>query len=106
MTRIRSLVRQLRLTFPGAELVFDAHTPWIVYTDNLQLVLSRVKARLRFSLKHGRDVEAWGDGIRMLEEWFYFGTDEPRVRQYRWMYKISFLRQCTGIFHYRLGSPS
>ena len=75
-----------------------------MHADNLQLVLSRVNARLRFSLKHGRDVETWGDGIRMLEEWFYFGADESRVRPYRWMNRIAFLRKSTGIFHYRLGN--
>jgi O-methyltransferase involved in polyketide biosynthesis len=102
-TQIKLLVQTLRSTFPGAELVFDAHTPWVIKTDNLQLALSKVNARLHFGLKHGRDVEAWGDGIRMLEEWFYFGTDEPRIRPYRWMYNIAFLRKSTGIFHYRLG---
>jgi O-methyltransferase involved in polyketide biosynthesis len=104
--QIKSLVLKLKATFPGAELVFDAHTPWVIGTDNLQLLFSRMKARLRFSLKHGRDVEAWGNGIHMLEEWFYFGTDEPRVRPYRWMYNIAFLRKSTGIFHYQLGERS
>jgi O-methyltransferase involved in polyketide biosynthesis len=102
--QIRTLVQKLQATFPGAELVFDAHAPWVIWTDNLQLAASKVKARLHFALKHGKDVEDWGDGIRMLEEWFYFGTDEPRVRSYRWMYHIGFLRKSTGIFHYRLGA--
>jgi len=101
--QVKSLVQQLRAAFPGAELVFDAHTPWVIRTDNLQLFFSRVEARLRFALRHGRDVEAWGDGIRMLEEWFYFGTDEPRLRPYRWINRIAFLRKSTGIYHYRLG---
>jgi O-methyltransferase involved in polyketide biosynthesis len=101
--QVMSLVQHLRTAFPGAELVFDAHTPWVLRADNFQLVFSRVEARLRFALKHGRDVEAWADGTHMLEEWFYFGTDEPRLRPYRWMYNIGFLRKSTGIFHYRLG---
>lgn len=100
---IRSLVQKLHAAFPGAELVFDAHTPWVMHADNMQLILSGVKARLHFGLKHGRDVEDWGNGIRMLEEWFYFGTSEPRIRPYRWMYVIPFLRKSTGIFHYQLG---
>jgi O-methyltransferase involved in polyketide biosynthesis len=104
--QIKSLILKLQATFPGAELVFDAHTPWVIHSDNLQLILSKVKARLHFSLKHGRDVETWGDGIHMLEEWFYFGTDEPRIRKYRWIYNIAFLRKSTGIFHYRLGTQS
>jgi len=102
--QIKSLVLTLQKEFPGAEIVFDAHTPWVVHADNLQLALTKVKARMKFSLKHGRDVEAWGDGIRMLEEWFYFGTDEPRVHPYRWMVRMEFLRKSTGIFHYQLGT--
>ncbi|MEW6406683.1 MAG: hypothetical protein AB1649_33290, partial [Chloroflexota bacterium] len=101
--QVKSLLLTLQNKFPGAELVFDAHTPWVVHADNLQLILSKVKARLHFGLKHGQDVETWGDGIRMLEEWFYFGSDEPRVRPYRWMNRIAFLRRSTGIFHCRLG---
>ncbi len=103
ISQIRELVRRLLITFPGAEIVFDAHTPFVVWTDNLQLALSRVNARLRFSLKQGRDVEAWGEGIRLLEEWFYFKTDEPRVRPYRWMTRIPLFGKSTGIFHYQLG---
>ena len=101
--QIQKLVRTLLNKFPGAEIVFDAHTPFVVWADNLQLALSKVTARLRFALKHGRDVEAWGEGIRMLEEWFYFKTDEPRVRPYRWMSRIPLLGKSTGIFHYQLG---
>ena len=101
--QIKSLVLKIRDTFPGAELVCDAHTPFVILMDNLQLAFSKVNARLRWGLKHGKDVESWGDGIRMLEEWFYFGTDEPRVRAYRWMRNIPLMGKSTGIFHYRLG---
>ncbi len=101
--RIKSWVLKICGMFPGSELVFDASTPWVMRADNLNLIYSRVKARLHFAIKNGRDVESWDDGIRMLEEWFYFGTDEPRVRPYYWMYRIAFLRKSTGIFHYRLG---
>jgi O-methyltransferase involved in polyketide biosynthesis len=101
--QVKCLVKSLQSSFLGAELVFDAHTPWVIWGDNLQLKFSKITARLKFALKHGRDVESWSAGIRMLEEWHYYGTDEPRVRPFRFMYTISFLRNSTGIFHYRLG---
>jgi O-methyltransferase involved in polyketide biosynthesis len=104
--QIKSLVLKIRDTFPGAELVCDAHTPFVIFMDNLQLAFSNVSARMRWGLKDGKDLESWGKGIRMLEEWFYFGTDEPRVRPYRWMRRIPLLGKSTGIFHYRLGIPS
>lgn len=101
--QIKSLVLEIRDAFPGAELVCDAHTPFVIFMDNLQLAFSKVEARLHWGLKHGKDMEGWGEGIRMLEEWFYFGSDEPRVRPYHWMRRIPLMGKSTGIFHYRLG---
>lgn len=101
--QIKPLVLTLRKHFPGSELVCDAHTPFVIWADNLQLASSKMEARLRWGLKHGKDVERWSDGISMLEEWFYFGTDEPRVKSYRWMRKVPLMGKSTGIFHYRLG---
>ena len=104
--QVRSLVRTLQSEFPNAELVFDAHTPFVIWADNLQLASSKVEARLHFALKHGRDVETWSSGIRLLEEWFYFTEDEPRIRPYRWVSRTPFIAKSTGIFHYQLGTKS
>ena len=54
--QIQWLVRMLQIEFPNAELVFDAHTPFVVWADNQQLAFSKVEVRLHFALKHGRDV--------------------------------------------------
>jgi O-methyltransferase involved in polyketide biosynthesis len=101
--QVKALFLTLRDRFPESELVCDAHTPFVVRTDNLQLALSKVSARLRWGLKHGKDVESWGEGLVLLDEWFYFNDPEPRMRAYRWMGKIPLFGKSTGIFHYRLG---
>jgi O-methyltransferase involved in polyketide biosynthesis len=101
--QVKSLFLTIQKYFPGAEVVCDAHTPFILFVDNLQLVFSKVQARLHWGLKHGRDVESWGEGIRMLEEWYYFETDEPRLRSFRWMRHFPLFGKSTGIFHYQLG---
>jgi hypothetical protein len=101
--QIKALFLKLRDQFPGSDLVCDAHTPFIIHTDNLQLVFSKVSARLHWGLAHGNDVETWGEGIRLLDEWFYFDDPEPRMRSYHWMRHIPLLEKSTGIFHYRLG---
>jgi O-methyltransferase involved in polyketide biosynthesis len=102
--QVKTLFLTIQKNFPGAEIVCDAHTPFVIRADNLQLAFSIIKARLHGGLKHGRDVEAWGEDIRMLEEWFYFGTDEPRTRAYRWMRRVPLMGKSTGIFHYQLGT--
>jgi O-methyltransferase involved in polyketide biosynthesis len=103
-SQVKSLVLKLREQFPGAELVCDAHTPFVIRTDNLQLALTGVKARLHWGLKHPRDLESWGDGIALLDTWYYFDDPEPRMSAYRWMGRIPLLGKSTGIFHYRLGN--
>ena len=103
-SQLITLFLRLRDRFPGAELVCDAHTPFVIWSDNLNLVLSKVSARLRWGLKHGKDVEGWGDGLLLLDEWFYFDDPEPRMSAYRWMRHFPLLGKSTGIFHYQLGS--
>jgi O-methyltransferase involved in polyketide biosynthesis len=104
--QVKSLVLKLQSHFPGAELVCDGHTPFVIWSDNLQLVFSKINARLRWGLKHGKDVEAWGEGIRMLDEWFYFDRPEPRMGATQWMRHFPLLGKSTGIFHYRLGKSA
>jgi len=89
--------------FPGAELVCDSFTPFIVWVDNLHLEFWKIKARLRWKLKRSRDVESWGEGISLREEWYYFDRPEPRLGAARLMRHFPLLGRCTGIFRYQLG---
>ena len=102
--QVKDLFLTIQENFPDAEIVCDAQTPFIIWANNLQLAVARLKARLHWGLKHGKDVETWGNGIRLLDEYFFFDTDEPRMRPYRWMSRIPLLGRSTGIFHYHLGA--
>lgn len=100
---IKALFLKLCDHFPGCEMVCDAHTPFVIWADNLQLAHAGVNARLHWRLKHGKDVESWGKGIRMLDEWNYYQDDDPHLRAFRWVRMIPPLAKSSGIFHYRLG---
>lgn len=104
--QLKELFLRLREHFPGCEVVCDAHTPFVVWADNLQLALARVKARLHWKLKNPRDVESWGTGIRLLEEWNYFSDEEPLLKSLLWVRMFPALARSTGIYHYQLGTPS
>jgi O-methyltransferase involved in polyketide biosynthesis len=101
--RVKNLVLLLKERFPGAELVCDAMTPFMIRLHNLQLIFSKISARLHWSLKHGRDIESWGVGIRLLDEWFYFDRPEPRLGASQLMRYFPPLAKSVGIFHYQLG---
>ncbi len=102
--QVKRLVLTLRECFPGSELVLDAAKPFMIRLDNLHMVVTRFSARMHWGLAHGEDLEKWGEGIRLLEEWFYFERPEPRLGAMQMMRHIPMFREASGIFHYRLGS--
>jgi O-methyltransferase involved in polyketide biosynthesis len=101
--QVKSLFLKIRDHFPGAEFVFDGMSPFVIWADNLQLKHSKMEARLHWGLKHGRDIESWSDGFRMLGEWYYFDHPEPRLKAYYWIRYFPAVAKSSGIFHYQLG---
>jgi methyltransferase (TIGR00027 family) len=101
--QVKSLVLMLRDHFPGAELVIDAFSPFLVRANNLRLSITKFGARYHWGLKRGQELESWGDGIRLLDEWGYFDRPEPRLNHIRWMRHIPLLARVLRIYHYRLG---
>jgi O-methyltransferase involved in polyketide biosynthesis len=100
---VKSLVLMLREHFPGAELVFDAFSPYLVRMNNLRIGRTKIGARYQWGLKRGKDLEDWSDGITLLDEWFPFSRPEPRLAHVQWMRHIPLFAKIFGIFHYRLG---
>lgn len=106
--KIRSLVLTLRRYFGGAELIFDAFSPFLVWMNNLRFMVSRsrLSSRYRWGLKHGKNLEAWNSGISLIGTWYPFDNPEPRLAQIQWIRHISFLAKVMGVFHYRLGQTA
>jgi len=104
--QVKSLFLKLREHFPGCELVCDAHTPFVIWADNLHLAYVKVKARMHWSIKQGKDAEDWGEGIQLLAEWNYYEDDESPLKSFRWVRLIPSLAKSSGIVHYRLGVHS
>lgn len=104
--QIQALVLALRERFSGAELVCDAFMPWLVRVNNIKVSRTKIGARYHWGLQRSQDLEKWGEGIRMLDEWSYFSRPEPRLAHVQWMRFVSFLAKSSRIVHYRLGTSS
>jgi methyltransferase (TIGR00027 family) len=104
--QVKSLVLMLRDQFPGAELVFDAFSPFLVRANNLRMAISKFGVRYRWGLGRGQELESWGDGIRLLDEWGYFDRPEPRLDHIRWMRHISLLARVMRVYHFQLGKTA
>ena len=102
-TQVKSLVLKLRDHFPGAELVFDACSPLHVWVTNRQISRSKLGARFRWGIWHGKKIEGWGAGIRLLDEWGFFDDPTPRLDRFRWLRPIESLTRTLRIYHFHLG---
>ncbi len=100
--QVKSLVLTMKEHFPGAELVFDAYSPFLRWTHNLKVTRTRIGTHLHWSLKHPQDLEQWSDGIRLLDERFPFQYPEPRLRRALKVRLVPFLAKGIGVFRYQL----
>jgi len=101
--QVKSLVQRLRDHFPGAELVFDAYSPLHVWRHNIQTSASKINLRVRWGIWRGQEIERWGGGIRLLNEWGFLDEPEPRLARVRWLRPIEAAARTMRIYHFRLG---
>ena len=101
--QVKTLVTRILKHFPGSEFVCDIHSPFVVWADNIHLVIAGVEARLRWGMKDAREMETWGRGIRLLEAWNYYENEDPLMKNYRCLRFIPGLAHSVGIYHYQLG---
>ncbi len=102
--QVKSLVLTLRNQFPGAELVFDAYSPIHVLVSNFQT--ARAGFRCHWGLWHGQEIQGWGDGIRLLDEWGYFDCPEPRLAPIGWIRPLESLFRTLRIYRFQLGKAA
>jgi O-methyltransferase involved in polyketide biosynthesis len=104
--QVKSLVLRLRDRFPGAELVFDAISPFELWVGNLRLAISKLGARAHWGLRRGQELEGWGDGIRLLDEWGFCDDPTPRLDNLRWISHIPLLARALRVYHFQLGKAA
>jgi O-methyltransferase involved in polyketide biosynthesis len=100
----KSLVKMLYEHFSEAELVFDAYSPFHNWVSNIQT--ARFGFHTYWGTWSGKEIERWGDGIRLLDEWGFFDQPEPRLAHFQWFRPIKFLIRTLRIYHYQLGRAS
>jgi O-methyltransferase involved in polyketide biosynthesis len=106
--QVKSLVLTLHDHFSGAELVFDGWRPFEVWLGDRYFSLSNSQfaGLMRWGFWRGQEIEGWGDGIHLLDEWGFFDQPEPRLDAFRWMAPIFRLFKPMRIFHFQLGKAA
>ncbi len=104
--QVKALALQLCKHFPGAELVFDGWKPFEIRLGNRYLSHTPFAGLMRWGLRHAQELESWGIGFRLLDEWGFFDRPEPRLARFRWMAPLFRWFKPICIFHFRLGEAA
>jgi O-methyltransferase involved in polyketide biosynthesis len=107
---VRSLVLKIRETFPGSELVCEVfNSLWLryplkrllAYKMQRQLHLGK-DAMFRSGLHDSREMEQWHPGIRFLDDWSYFDSEEEKLGWLKVLKHIELVRKTQWTVHYLL----
>ncbi len=104
--QVKSLVLTLHDRFPDAELVFDGWRPFEIWLGNHYLSNSLYAGLMHWGCWSGKELEGWGEGIRLLDEWGFFDQPEPRLNPFRWLVPLFRLFKPIRIFHFQLGEAA
>lgn len=106
---VKSLVRRLTETFPGAALAFDAFSELTARSVHRNPSLQKTGAAIRWGIDDPGEIETWAPGVALQEEWYF--SQSSRIEAlpflYRLMFRISGLFQAANkahrVLYYRLG---
>ena len=105
---VKRLLLQLRQTFPDCRLAADVFSRLTARYATKHASLNQTGASLGWGIDDPHEIETWGSGIRLLDEWFF--SQDPELSHlssgYRLMYKLSgafkAARQAHRIVYYQL----
>jgi len=100
---VRRTILALRDRFPGVELSFVGLSPFSIRMHRLSPAVRKASLHVHWGLTDSKALEAWGEGIHLLEEWKYFDQNEPRLKGYRWMRHTPPLAKANFSMLFRLG---
>jgi O-methyltransferase involved in polyketide biosynthesis len=105
---VRRLLLRLRAAFPGCRLIADVFSRMTARSATQHPSLKHTGAAIGWGIDDPREIEAWAEGIRLLEEWFF--TQDPDLGRlslgYRLAYKLAgafrVVQRAHRIVHYQL----
>lgn len=88
---VKRLFQRLQTAFPGCRLVADVFSRLAARSATNHPSLKKTGASLGWGVDDPHAVEAWGSGIRLIEEWYF--SQDPGLQKlgkgYQMVYKIA-----------------
>lgn len=107
---VQTLVVKIQHTFPGSELVCEVfNSLWLAfplrklaeYKMQRRMHLGK-DAMFRSGIRDSREMEQWHAGIRFLDDWSYFDSEEKKLGWLGVLKHIELVRKTQWTVHYLL----
>lgn len=97
---VKRVITALSMRFPGAGLVFDGYSAFLVWAHKKFSRHKETSAQIQWTVKDPRGIEPWG--LRLVDTWGYFDRYEPRLGPGNLLRYIPLLANVAYVLHYRL----
>lgn len=106
--QVRQLLVDLQARLPGSEISFDAFTTFAARATNHHPSIKKTGARIQWGIDDPRQIEGWGTGMKLLDEWFFTDSEDIEFlgRGDRFMFRamgmLGSAKRAQRILRYRL----
>ena len=69
---VKEILSKIGSACPGSEMLFEAMSPFIAKRTKRHADVKKYHAQFKWGIKTGAELEKWEQGIRFIEEWYYF----------------------------------
>jgi len=73
---VKRLFLDLQSRLPGSEIVFDAFSRLTAKSANRHPSIKKTGAHIYWGIDDSRQIETWGPGIRLLDEWYFSESED------------------------------
>lgn len=111
---VKGLLLELERRFSGCEFVFELFnrfwtTSW--RKPILELILRHKfrfdpDAQMTFGLRTGYEIASWHSNFKLVDEWNYFDSKDPRIGWVRMLGRVPLLRKTLWTMHWQLGKKN
>ena len=84
--KVKKLIKELKKNFPGAELIFDAVSPFQAMLSPFNPALRLMNLKFKWGLLSPREINLWDFDIETSEVIYYF---KPSIKRFGWHSWIS-----------------
>jgi methyltransferase (TIGR00027 family) len=107
---VRGLFSKLQASFPHSRVIFETASNRMVKMSQSPYAKIKWRAQLRtggnvmfkWGIDESKEIEAWHEGLRLVEEDFYMARPEKKLGFMRLFQKSSFFSKSMWIVHYAL----